>query len=62
MSASGQDGAHPPSPCIKVCTVDPATRLCAGCGRTLDEIAAWFGASAAEKWAIIHAVAARSRG
>ena len=30
-----------PSPCIGVCRIDAATRLCAGCLRTLDEIAAW---------------------
>jgi predicted Fe-S protein YdhL (DUF1289 family) len=30
-----------PSPCTQVCTMDPATGLCAGCLRTLDEIAAW---------------------
>jgi hypothetical protein len=30
-----------PSPCISVCRVDPATRWCLGCARTLDEIAAW---------------------
>lgn len=29
------------SPCIKVCVIDPETRLCTGCLRTLDEIAAW---------------------
>jgi predicted Fe-S protein YdhL (DUF1289 family) len=29
------------SPCIKVCTMDAASGLCAGCGRTLDEIARW---------------------
>jgi predicted Fe-S protein YdhL (DUF1289 family) len=29
------------TPCIKVCAMDPATGLCAGCGRTLDEIARW---------------------
>ena len=29
------------SPCIKLCTVDAATGLCLGCGRTLDEIAGW---------------------
>lgn len=29
------------SPCIDVCTMDPETGLCAGCGRTLDEIASW---------------------
>jgi len=30
-----------PSPCINVCRIDAATGLCAGCRRTLDEIAAW---------------------
>ncbi|TBN39435.1 DUF1289 domain-containing protein [Paracoccus subflavus] len=29
------------SPCIKVCAIDPASGLCAGCWRTLDEIADW---------------------
>jgi len=29
------------TPCTKVCAVDPVTRLCIGCGRTLDEIARW---------------------
>jgi predicted Fe-S protein YdhL (DUF1289 family) len=29
------------SPCIKVCVIAPATGLCSGCGRTLDEIARW---------------------
>lgn len=30
-----------PSPCINVCRMDPATGWCAGCLRTLDEIARW---------------------
>jgi len=29
------------SPCTSVCTIDPATGWCAGCLRTIDEIAAW---------------------
>jgi len=29
------------SPCVDVCRMDDATGLCAGCWRTLDEIAAW---------------------
>ena len=28
------------SPCTKVCTIDPRSGLCLGCGRTLDEIGA----------------------
>jgi len=31
------------SPCISVCVVDPrGSGVCVGCGRTLDEIAAWI--------------------
>ncbi|MGA7674632.1 MAG: DUF1289 domain-containing protein [Rhizomicrobium sp.] len=37
------------SPCIKVCTMDAATGLCAGCARTLDEIARWGAMSEAER-------------
>ena len=29
------------SPCVKLCVVDPASRLCIGCLRSIDEIAAW---------------------
>jgi predicted Fe-S protein YdhL (DUF1289 family) len=32
-----------PSPCTSVCRIDPSTRLCIGCARTLDEIARWGG-------------------
>jgi predicted Fe-S protein YdhL (DUF1289 family) len=34
-------GGDVPSPCISVCRMDPASELCEGCFRTLDEIAAW---------------------
>ncbi len=29
------------SPCIKLCTVHPTERICIGCYRSIDEIAAW---------------------
>ena len=29
------------SPCVNVCQMHAATGWCIGCGRTLDEIAAW---------------------
>jgi len=29
------------SPCVKICVIDPASRLCLGCHRTLEEIAEW---------------------
>ena len=31
------------SPCIKLCVVHPASRLCLGCYRSIEEIAAWSG-------------------
>jgi predicted Fe-S protein YdhL (DUF1289 family) len=37
------------SPCTKVCTVDPRSGLCRGCGRTLDEIAQWGSLSEAQR-------------
>jgi predicted Fe-S protein YdhL (DUF1289 family) len=37
------------SPCNKVCTIDAASGLCAGCGRTLDEIARWSTLSDGER-------------
>lgn len=30
-----------PSPCVSVCRMEPASGLCEGCLRTLDEIACW---------------------
>ncbi|HEV7259600.1 MAG TPA: DUF1289 domain-containing protein [Bosea sp. (in: a-proteobacteria)] len=41
------------SPCIKICVVDPARKLCEGCGRTLAEIARWGRFSEAERLAIM---------
>jgi predicted Fe-S protein YdhL (DUF1289 family) len=29
------------TPCDKICTVDPASGLCFGCGRSLAEIERW---------------------
>ena len=58
---AGSDAAEiaPPSPCIGVCLVDPATRCCRGCLRYIDEIATWYEADAAEKRAILARIAAR---
>ncbi len=32
---------NPTSPCVNICVMDPHSRYCKGCWRTLDEIAAW---------------------
>jgi predicted Fe-S protein YdhL (DUF1289 family) len=49
------------SPCVAVCRLDPATRICVGCGRTIAEIAAWPNMSDAERKAIIARLAAGAR-
>ncbi|MDQ8755928.1 DUF1289 domain-containing protein [Sphingosinicella sp. LHD-64] len=48
-----------PSPCILVCTLDPGTDTCTGCGRTLDEIAEWASAPRARQLEIVADAAAR---
>ena len=50
---------HPPSPCTNLCAVDPETDLCAGCLRTLDEIAMWSGMTPEEKLRVLDSVSAR---
>jgi hypothetical protein len=37
------------SPCTKVCTIDPRSGLCRGCGRSLEEIARWTSLGDAER-------------
>lgn len=29
------------SPCVKICVIEPKSRLCTGCLRTIDEIGSW---------------------
>lgn len=41
-----------PSPCNAVCRMDARSGLCAGCLRTLDEIAAWGGLDEAQRRAV----------
>jgi predicted Fe-S protein YdhL (DUF1289 family) len=41
------------TPCIKICTMDPRAGICAGCGRTLEEIARWGGMAESERLRII---------
>jgi hypothetical protein len=48
-----------PSPCTSVCTIDPATGWCAGCLRTIDEIAAWGSLDGAAKRAVWKRLPAR---
>jgi predicted Fe-S protein YdhL (DUF1289 family) len=47
------------SPCVNLCRIDAPTGLCAGCYRTLQEIASWVHLSASERRAIVDHTAAR---
>ena len=49
-----------PSPCISVCRMMPRSGLCAGCFRTLDEIAGWGTLGTAAKRAVLADLPARS--
>jgi uncharacterized protein len=37
-----RDNADVVSPCVSICVIDAPTGLCAGCYRTVAEIAAWI--------------------
>jgi len=58
------NGASTPtvaSPCIGVCRMDEASGLCAGCLRTLDEIALWAVLDDDDRRAVWGALAQRRR-
>jgi uncharacterized protein len=47
------------TPCIKICTMDPRAGICAGCGRTLEEIARWGGMTESERLRVMQLLPAR---
>ncbi|MGH1329352.1 MAG: DUF1289 domain-containing protein [Paracoccaceae bacterium] len=47
------------SPCVDICVIEPASRLCIGCLRSIDEIAAWGGMSDAARALIMAELPAR---
>ena len=49
------------SPCIRVCTLDPETGLCEGCGRTREEIGSWYRMSEDERLRIMVELPERMR-
>lgn len=59
MSEAPPVEVTPVSPCIGVCLMDPRTRMCRGCLRTVEEIGAWYDASPADKRAILARLAER---
>ena len=54
-----RDAAEVPSPCVSVCVIDEPTGLCAGCYRTLGEIAGWIDLSTAERRVVVANLATR---
>jgi len=59
MRAPASGGDDIASPCISVCKMMPRSGLCAGCFRTLDEIAAWGGLDPAAKRDLLARLPAR---
>lgn len=51
--------AEPASPCVGVCRMDPGQGWCAGCFRTLEEIAGWSRYEAATKRVVLRRIAKR---
>ena len=47
------------SPCISVCRYDD--EVCVGCGRTVEEISAWFNMSDDEKQAVLNRLEKESK-
>jgi predicted Fe-S protein YdhL (DUF1289 family) len=47
------------SPCILVCSLDPASGYCIGCGRTGAEIGSWIRYNDEERQAVMDALPAR---
>lgn len=47
------------SPCINICSIDPRSRLCLGCGRTLEEVASWSTFTPAQRAAVMAELPAR---
>jgi predicted Fe-S protein YdhL (DUF1289 family) len=48
------------SPCIKLCIIHPAERICTGCLRTIDEITAWSRMSTEARKAVMQTLPERA--
>ena len=49
------------SPCVDICVIDPSTRLCRGCRRSIDEIAGWSGFTPGERRRIMATLETRAQ-
>jgi predicted Fe-S protein YdhL (DUF1289 family) len=47
------------TPCVNICTIDPQSRLCVGCLRSIDEIARWSAMTSSERRRIMDALPQR---
>jgi len=59
MKPAHDEAASVASPCVSICVIDAPSGLCAGCYRTLDEIAGWIDFSSEERRALLSALAER---
>ncbi|MGJ8622235.1 MAG: DUF1289 domain-containing protein [Yoonia sp.] len=48
------------SPCVKVCVIEPKSRLCTGCLRSIDEIGAWSRMTPEARQAVMDELPARA--
>lgn len=48
------------SPCTKVCVIDPTSRLCTGCLRSIDEITDWSRMTSDQRRDIMAVLPARA--
>ncbi len=48
------------SPCIKVCVIHPAERLCTGCLRSIDEITNWSRMTPMARRAVMEDLSSRA--
>lgn len=49
------------SPCIKICVIEPTSRLCTGCLRSIDEIGAWSRMSPQARTAVMDDLTNRTK-
>ena len=59
MTSKVPDTVQIASPCTSVCVIDPPTGLCAGCYRSLDEIAGWISLSTEQRRTLVTELAQR---
>ena len=52
--------SHIESPCISVCRYD--NEVCAGCGRTVDEVVGWYDMTDDEKQAVLNRLEKKEKG